>query len=117
MTLLLIEKQAKLEECFCPGISRNILLRIDGHVVGIIDTENKTYQTRKVIFRNYDGLSLSYRVLECLEECRVKKIFFDFRDFLLEVDIDKFYVFGEEYFDKHTNEKQLVLNLKHFYRK
>lgn len=115
MSLLLIERQAKIDECFCPGLQKFIKLRIDGHIVGIIDVENRVYRTRKVVFRNFQGLSLSYRVLTCLEECNINRVQFDFGDYLLEVDISKYYVYGEEYLDNHSNEKQLVLNLKFFY--
>lgn len=103
------------EEYISPGSEKQVMLRLYGNVVGMINREEGVYYTRKTMFRKFTGLSLSLRVLHVLDVYEIKTVCFITDEGLkLFADIDKFYAYGQEYTDRWEKETQLILNMEHF---
>lgn len=114
---LILEQQQKLDDSYLPIESdklKRLYLSKGKKVIGMIDFDEGVYYTRKVLFRNYQGLSLSAKVLAVLENYQIENVSFQNIEATYNTKVCKFYMYGEEYKDLKEGEVQLILSLEHF---
>lgn len=93
-------------------------IRMAGKTRGHIDTERKVYishRTEKHLFRKFNGLGCSVKILDFLSEKGIGSIEIIFNLIKLECTVQDFYNFGEIYSD--GKDEQLILNLNRFNNK